>query len=59
MSNLVAPEKGLTIALLQSVEGTGGPPTVAQAFEIADYSRMASAALYRNASCNTGTPPPS
>src|SRR5436305_15208289 len=25
MSNLVAPEKGLTIALFESVEGTGGP----------------------------------
>jgi len=29
MSNLVAPKKGLTIALFQSVEGTGGPEGLA------------------------------
>jgi hypothetical protein len=29
MSNLVAPEKGLTIALFESVEGTGGPEGLA------------------------------
>ena len=29
MSNLVAPEKGLTIALFQSAEGTAGPEGLA------------------------------
>src|SRR5438552_1716606 len=44
MSNLVAPEKGLTIALLQSVEGTGGPEGLAY---IADRSLDATLLISR------------